>query len=168
MIGEQVNDGVETLLRGRVFDGLNVIGGVTWLDPVLQDTASAATSDKLVVSVPRWQGNLFVEYDIPQLEGPSVNANLHYTGARAANVENTTWADRLRHARPRRALHHRGGRPQADVSRRRHQCDRHALLGGDPAGNGERRLQPGGRATSVYAAFLGAPRVFHLSATAEF
>ena len=27
--GEQVNDGVETMARGRLFDSLNVIGGVT-------------------------------------------------------------------------------------------------------------------------------------------
>ncbi len=168
VIGEQVNDGVEVLLRGRVFDSLNVIGGVTWLDPELCNTGNAATSDKLVVSVPRWQANLFAEYDIPALMGLSVNANLHYASARAANVQNTSWADayatldlgaRYTAAVDGHKLTFRAG--VSNVTDTRYWA---AILP-ETVGGGSSQA---GSATSVYAAFLGAPRVFHLSATVEF
>jgi len=90
--GKQVNDGVETMLKGKVTDQLTLFGGVTYIDPMLENTSDPTTTNKLVVSVPKWQGNLYGEYSLDEVPGLSLNANLHYTGRRAANVTNTTWA----------------------------------------------------------------------------
>jgi iron complex outermembrane receptor protein len=155
-------------LRGRVYEGLNLIGGVTWLDPELKNSGNATTSAKLVVSVPRWQANLFVEYDLPQLTGLSVNANLHYASARAANVQNTTWADAYATldlgARYTTLVDSHKLTFRASVS---NVADTHywAAILPETVGGGSSQA---GAASTVYAAFLGAPRVFHASATAEF
>lgn len=90
--GKQVNDGVEFMTKGKVTDDLTLFGGVTYISPMLEHTADPTTTDKLVVSVPKWQGNLYGEYSLNEVPGLSLNANLHYTGRRAANVTNTTWA----------------------------------------------------------------------------
>ncbi|ROP59475.1 iron complex outermembrane receptor protein [Enterobacter sp. BIGb0383] len=91
--GEQVNNGLELTATGRVYDGLNIYSGVTFLDPKLKDTVSESTRDKRVVGVPKVQANLLVEYNLPSMPELVYSANLHYTGKRAANDTNTAWAD---------------------------------------------------------------------------
>jgi len=157
VIGNQVNDGVETMWRGRLFDSLTLIAGVTWLDPELQGTGNPATSDKLVVSVPRWQGNLFASYDIPSLIGLSINGNLHFASERAANVQNTSWADayatldlglQYHTAVAGHKLTFRAG--ASNIANAHYWA---AILP-ETVGGGSSQA---GAATSVYAAFLGAP-----------
>lgn len=92
--GEQVNTGLELGARGQVVPGLTLIGGITLLDPKLTDTGNIATTDQLVVGVPRLQANLYAEYGVDHLlPGLTLTANLHHTGRRAANDTNTAWAD---------------------------------------------------------------------------
>ena len=91
--GDQVNNGLELTAAGRVWQGLNVYSGVTFLDPKLKDTVSDSTSDKRVVGVPKVQANLLAEYSFPTLPQWVYSANVHYTGKRAANDTNTSWAD---------------------------------------------------------------------------
>lgn len=96
--GEQQNRGVEFLVSGQASDHLTLFGGLTWLDPRLRNTGKPDTSDRLVVGVPRFQANLLAEYRISPallpLPGENIaSANLHYTGKRAANDYNSTWAD---------------------------------------------------------------------------
>ncbi|MDI6466158.1 TonB-dependent receptor, partial [Cronobacter turicensis] len=91
--GEQVNDGLELTAAGHLWQDLNIYSGVTFLDPTLKDTASAATSGKRVVGVPKVQANLLAEYSLPSLPQWVYSASLHYTGKRAANDTNTSWAD---------------------------------------------------------------------------
>ncbi len=91
--GEQVNNGLELTATGRVYDGLNIYSGVTFLDPKLKDTVSDSTSNKRVVGVPKVQANMLVEYSLPSMPEWVYSANLHYTGKRAANDTNTSWAD---------------------------------------------------------------------------
>jgi iron complex outermembrane receptor protein len=90
--GTQENTGVE--IYGDVaHQRLHLIGGLTYLDPKLKDTGIEATSDKDVVGVPKLQGNLFIEYQLPVKGNLSVNGNVHHTGAKAANDINTTEID---------------------------------------------------------------------------
>ncbi|QHM76461.1 Ferrichrome receptor FcuA [Mixta theicola] len=90
--GEQVNNGLELTASGKLWQGLNIYSGITFLDPKLKKTQSASTSDKRVVGVPKTQANLLVEYSLPALQQLVWSANLHYTGKRAANDTNTSWA----------------------------------------------------------------------------
>ena len=168
VIGEQVNDGVETMWRGAAFStALNLDRRRHLAQPGVARTGNPATSDKLVVSVPRWQGNLFANYDIPSLIGLSINANLHFASERAANVQNTTWADRLCDARSRPAYHRPAGHKLTFRAGASNVTNAHywaAILPETVSGGSSQA----GAATSVYAAFLGAPRVIHASMTAEF
>jgi iron complex outermembrane recepter protein len=90
--GNQVNKGLELMANGEVVDGVGIYSGLTLLNPKLEDTALAATSGKEVVGVPKVQGNILAEYRVDQLPGLVVNGNVHYTGKRAANSTNSTWA----------------------------------------------------------------------------
>jgi iron complex outermembrane receptor protein len=90
--GNQVNDGLEFMAKGKVTNYLNVFGGATWINPELQDTGNPLTSGKQVVAVPRIQTNILAEYQVHHFRGWAVNANLHHTGQRAGNDLNSTWA----------------------------------------------------------------------------
>jgi iron complex outermembrane recepter protein len=92
--GDQVNKGVELMAKGKVTSDISVFGGVTWLDPRLEDTGKTATADKQVVGVPKFQANLMTEYQVPQLSGLSLDVTLHHSGRRAANDTNMAWVDR--------------------------------------------------------------------------
>lgn len=90
--GEQMNNGLELTATGKVWQGLNIYSGVTFLNPKLKDTVSQSTSDKRVVGVAKVQANLLAEYSLPSLPQWVYSANVHYTGKRAANDTNTAWA----------------------------------------------------------------------------
>jgi len=91
--GNQRNKGVEASITGEMLPDLRIYAGVTILDPILTDTGVTTTENKQVVGVPLYQANLLAEYALPWVEGLFVNFNIHYTGERAANNLNTTWAD---------------------------------------------------------------------------
>lgn len=90
--GKQVNHGLELMADSEALDGLQLFGSMTLLDSKMKDTRSAATRDKRVVGVPTFQANLLAEYSHPSAPNMVYQANLHYTGKRAANDTNTTWA----------------------------------------------------------------------------
>ena len=91
--GSQRNFGMEISATGDIFRDLTVFGGLTLMDPRLQDTGYETTTDKVVVGAPKLRSNLFAEYRLPQLRGLSFNMNWHHTGRRAANDVNTLWVD---------------------------------------------------------------------------
>jgi len=91
--GKQENKGAEFSLRGEPGKGLVIVGSMTWLDPRMTATANPAAEGKLVVGAPRVQGNLLAEYRLPEASGVTLEGNIHHAGRRAANLENTLWAD---------------------------------------------------------------------------
>jgi iron complex outermembrane receptor protein len=91
--GQQRNYGLELAASGEAFRNLFVYGGITLLDPRLVKTGRADTSDKRVVGAPKTRVNLLLEYQVPSLPRFVLTGNAHYTGKRAANDTNTTWAD---------------------------------------------------------------------------
>lgn len=90
--GNQVNNGLELTATGNLWQGLNIYSGVTFLDPQLKETQYQSTSGKRVVGVPKTQANLLMEYNLPSMPQLVYSANIHYTGRRAANDTNTSWA----------------------------------------------------------------------------
>lgn len=93
--GQQRNQGLEVMTKGRVADDVTIFGGVTWLDTRVSETDTEATDGQRAIGVPEWQANLLTEYKLPEalLPGTTASVNLHYTGKRAANAYNTAWAD---------------------------------------------------------------------------
>lgn len=95
--GTQRNYGVEAQVAGYILPNLSVLAGMTWLDAQMGDTGVTSTSHKEVVGAPPVQANLLLDYRLPRTLGDfasrlAFNANVHYTGRRAANVQNTTFA----------------------------------------------------------------------------
>lgn len=90
--GKQSNDGLDLMAKGKIRNVLNLYGGLTWLNPELQHTASTTTSGKQVVGVPRVQLNLLGEYALTHIQGLYGDVNIHYTGKRAGTDSNSTWA----------------------------------------------------------------------------
>jgi len=93
--GDQTNKGVELSVRGKAADWLTVYGSFTWIDPRMTKTYDPAARGHLAVGVPRQQANLLAELRVPKLAGAFVEADAHYIGTRAANLENTLQADRV-------------------------------------------------------------------------
>lgn len=90
-IGNQVDEGVELFSSGRIARDLSIFGGVTFINPKLEDTGIATTNGQDVVGVPRVQANMLFEYDVPDVKGLTLGTNVHYTGRRAADDANTQY-----------------------------------------------------------------------------
>ena len=93
-LGNQNDLGVEVMAKGHVTSNLVIVGGFTWLQTELADMLGsyAATNGNQVVGIPEWQGNILAEYAIDYVPGLTAILNLHYTGKRAADEENYSWA----------------------------------------------------------------------------
>lgn len=89
--GEQKNRGLEVMLTGKLTDDLALYGGFTYLDPKLQETKYSSTSDKQVIGVPKFQANIYLDYQLPIKEW-SINTNVHYTAKRPIDQTNDQWA----------------------------------------------------------------------------
>jgi iron complex outermembrane receptor protein len=87
--GYQRNRGVELTANGRISDDLNLFGGVSFIDPRLFDTGSAATEGKRVLGVGRLTFDTLVEYRLPFLPRLILSGNVNHVSRRAGNVTNT-------------------------------------------------------------------------------
>ena len=91
--GEQRNQGVELTVFGEPVDGVRILGGATWIDAELTRTAGGALNGKRPIGVPEWQLNANLEYDLPFLDGLTVDGRVVYTGEQPANAANTVNLD---------------------------------------------------------------------------
>ena len=87
--GEDTHTGLELSAFGEPIRGLKILGGVTFLDAKQEATGSATTDGKRVIGVPKSQGSIGVEWDVPGLQGFSLNSRLTATGSSYSNAINT-------------------------------------------------------------------------------
>lgn len=87
--GKDKHQGLELNVFGVPTTGLRVLGGLTLLDAKQKSTGSATTDGKRVIGVPRTLANAGVEWDVPAVEGLSIDARAMYTGATYADDLNT-------------------------------------------------------------------------------
>ncbi len=87
--GEQRNRGVELSVFGEPTKGLRLLGGVTFLDAEQRRSAIASNNGNDVIGVPKHQINLGAEWDVPGINGFSVNARVLQTGKQYADAANT-------------------------------------------------------------------------------
>lgn len=73
--GEQRNRGVEWGFFGSPMRGVRLIGGVAYVDPKVTKTATASNQGKQATGVPKLQGKLGVEWDVPAAQGLTLMAN---------------------------------------------------------------------------------------------
>lgn len=154
--GEQENQGVELTVFGEPITGLRLIGGATWLDTEINQALNPALEGKAAIGVPDFQINANVEWDVPGLDGLTLEGRAIHTGSQAASAENTVELDSwTRFDAGLRYAFEAGGKPLTVRARVENVADEDqwVAVGGYPGSN--------------YLT-LGAPRTYRLSVSAEF
>jgi len=77
--GEQRNRGVELSIYGVVTEGVRLLGGVTWLDAEMTKTQDGVNL----------QANVNLEWDVPGLQGLTLDGRVMYTSSQYASADNT-------------------------------------------------------------------------------
>ncbi|NML48475.1 TonB-dependent receptor [Ramlibacter sp. G-1-2-2] len=87
--GKDRHQGVELSVFGEATRGLRLLGGVTWLDAKQVSTGDATTEGKRVIGVPKMQGSIGAEWDVPGVDRLALDARLTAGGSRYADAANT-------------------------------------------------------------------------------
>jgi iron complex outermembrane receptor protein len=88
-IGDQRHRGFEATLAGQITPDLRVIIGGLYLDPTINNPANPAVDGRRPSGVPRFQANLFADYEVRAVPGLAVNGGVFYTGERFADNINS-------------------------------------------------------------------------------
>ncbi|WLH53828.1 TonB-dependent receptor [Pseudomonas tolaasii] len=86
--GEQVNKGVELNVFGEPVSGLRLLGGATIIHTEVNGTQNGANDGNRAIGVPSFQLNAGVDWDVPGLQGVSVNGRMLRTGGQYADAAN--------------------------------------------------------------------------------
>ncbi len=154
--GEQENQGVELTVFGEPVTGLRLIGGATWLDTEINQSLNPALEGNSAIGVPDFQINANVEWDVPGLDGLTLEGRAVHTGSQPASADNTVELDSwTRFDAGVRYAFEAGGKPLTVRARVENVADEDqwVAVGGYPGSN--------------YLT-LGAPRTYRLSISAEF
>lgn len=87
--GKDRHQGLELNVFGEPIKGLRLLGGVTLLDAKQKSTGDSTTDGQRVIGVPKTQGSVGVEWDVPMVRGLSLDARVTATGSSYANATNT-------------------------------------------------------------------------------
>ncbi|WP_043517703.1 TonB-dependent receptor [Achromobacter arsenitoxydans] len=150
--GEQRNQGVEWGFFGEAMRGVRLMGGVAYIDPKVTKAALAANEGKQATGIPRLQGKLGVEWDVPVVQGLTLTANAISVSKQYISADNSLSV---------------GGRTTFDVGARyaTKVADRPVMLRASIT-NLTNKAYWGMPQLSSLA--LGAPRTFMLSASMDF
>jgi iron complex outermembrane recepter protein len=88
---EQRNRGLELNLSGQATRSIRLLAGLSLIDGELVKTATPATRGKRPVGVPEIMANIGAEWDVPGVQGFTVNGNVTHTGKTYVDQANTQW-----------------------------------------------------------------------------
>ena len=91
--GEQENQGIEVSVFGEPMEGFRLIGGATFIDSELSRTQGGVDEGNTPIGVPEIQANLNAEWDVPALDGLTLDGRIVHTGEQYVNTANTTELD---------------------------------------------------------------------------
>ncbi|BDT59569.1 TonB-dependent receptor [Massilia varians] len=89
VFGEQRNRGLELSVYGLPARGLRLLGGLTLLEAEQRRSAGGLHDGKDAIGVPGTQLNLGADWDVPGVQGLSINARALYTASQYADAANT-------------------------------------------------------------------------------
>jgi iron complex outermembrane receptor protein len=89
--GDQINNGVEATVSGRVARRLVVSGGLTILDTNVTKTGNASTDNRHFVGIPRFKSSLLTEYQLPVGTTTFLSANWQSVGRRPIDDINSSY-----------------------------------------------------------------------------
>ncbi|MCL7713829.1 TonB-dependent receptor [Stenotrophomonas mori] len=150
--GEQRNRGVEWGFAGAPVENVRLMGGVSYVDPVLTRTAGGVNQGRLATGVPKRQAKLGGEWDLSWLPGLTLTAGATALSRQYISADNTLSV-------AGRTLYDVGARYATDVGG-------HRLTLRSGIANLTNKAYWGMPLLSSLA--LGAPRTFQLSATMDF
>lgn len=87
--GEQESQGIELTVFGEPTQGLRVLGGLTFLDAELKNTAGSIDEGNTPIGLPDRQANINIEWDVPMFAGFTVDGRMVYTDKQYINTSNT-------------------------------------------------------------------------------
>jgi len=87
--GQDRHQGIELNAYGEPIKGFRILGGVTFLDAEQRDTGSITTDGKKVIGVPKQQGTIGLEWDVPGVRGLTLDGRVIATGSSYADSLNT-------------------------------------------------------------------------------
>ena len=150
--GEQRNRGVEWGFFGEPLRGVRLMGGVAYIDPKVTKAALAVNEGRQATGVPKLQGKLGIEWDVPAVHGLTLTANATAVSKQYISADNSLSV-------PGRATYDVGARYATRVA------DRPLTLRAS-VNNLTNKAYWGMPQLSSLA--LGAPRTFMLSASMDF
>ncbi|QOY92824.1 TonB-dependent receptor [Massilia sp. UMI-21] len=88
LFGEQRNRGLELSVFGMPTRGLRLLGGLTVLEAEQRRTADGVNDGKDAIGVPGTQLNIGAEWEVPGVQGLSLNARALHTSSQFADAAN--------------------------------------------------------------------------------
>ncbi|WP_419677662.1 TonB-dependent siderophore receptor [Aliarcobacter lanthieri] len=87
--GEQIHQGIELGITGKVTDDLTIIAGGTFMDIEVEKSNNKALEGKKPTEAASKMAKLYGEYNIPYVKGLFVTGGAYYTGKKYGNGLNT-------------------------------------------------------------------------------
>jgi iron complex outermembrane receptor protein len=87
--GETRNRGLELNVFGELTKSIRLLGGVAFMDGVQTKTLNGTNDGKKAIGIPDVQLNVGAEWDMPFIEGLTLNGRMIYTSSQYASVDNT-------------------------------------------------------------------------------
>lgn len=148
--GEQRNRGLELSFFGEAMPGLRVMGGISYTKAELTKTANGVNQGKRATNLPTWQAKLGVDWDVPGVQGLSLNGNMVTVSEKYITADNSMSV-------PGRTVFDVGARYRTALA------GRPVVLRGTVQNVTNKAYWAGTLGTG-----LGAPRTFLLSASMDF
>ncbi|MDN5115126.1 TonB-dependent siderophore receptor [Aliarcobacter butzleri] len=87
--GEEIHQGIELGITGKVTDNLTVIAGGTLMDLSLEKVTNPALEGKKPTESASKMAKISAEYNIPMIQGLTITGGAYYTGKSYADEANT-------------------------------------------------------------------------------
>lgn len=152
MGGEQRNRGAEWSFFGSPWRGVRLMGGAAFTSPKVTRSTVATSQGRIATGIPRLQGKLGVEWDVPAVQGLTLTGNATAVSKQYISADNSLWV-------PGRVTYDIGARYAARIAD-------HPVTFRATVLNATNKAYWGMPLLSSLA--LGAPRTVAVSATVDF
>ncbi|MFW2601665.1 TonB-dependent receptor [Aliarcobacter butzleri] len=86
--GEQIHEGIEIGITGKVTDDFTVVAGGTLMDLSVEKATNPTLEGKKPTDAASKMAKVYAEYEIPQIKGLALTGGAYYTGKKYADESN--------------------------------------------------------------------------------